>query len=1115
MPMPVVSPTLFNVRALPADPADTHLRQGIHVRVAAHPQLGLPVAPFVVWRGMSKDGAGLQLRTEAVFVDSRGSLLAAPFQLTPENPVTAYLVLAPGEVCIWAQVYADPFSGGSGGGRPPRGGRPPIDRGPLGPQGPLGTPGSPGTPAPGPVRTTRDILGGARLAGSRSATDLVAAARVKSGMLVTAFVSTSQGPAAIGSRHDPPYSFSGPGIVQLLLEGQGSVSGVTWLEQRAIPKLDWEPWTVLNLPHKGGPRYLSVDGALLRAAARVLDQAPRRTPLQETIGAVPPAAAPPAGPVDEAKRVDSLARPLAPSLDRLVSDLSAPALELIESDPVVDERGTSIGTITQRCIDRVLQGQLDPGSAALMGYKALDDEFGDPQPLLVFYWVTGFFRNFPPSALAPSTDPIFDIQLALLPDANRVGDEKRLLTAFETEISGLPVKVDQDTVSELERTDDYIGLGALAVADRNAPADPMLPPLIDGTTHVGWLPVVPPDARREVRVDISGVATAGLLAAEKQTPDGGALRESLNRANDDGYHLPLALSLDTDDDSLDPVPEPGTGFLADRRATAAAIGYYVAQQDSFGRWSEWAPASNLPGVRPRPPRPVFRAFYTQPADPAASGGTIRVMADVPQLENLAPGSFPLTQLEVTATDLATNVVTLHPQTVGDPLDPDDALDFDWTGPLLAPTERRKVRLVAAWRDTDGTASVDSEPVVLTLNDPRPPAQISVPDALQYSGRPDVLGLSMVEHAWTAVPGQAGFAVYYTDENRLVAYLAGAAAGSAGAAVRDALAATTDPAARATLLRSNPALFPSHLFERLAGVTTHDGSGGWSFRHAVSGSLRVLNLYRVSAESETSARVDLSTLALLVFAVPNADPPARPVLEVVPDDMTANSGEYAACVTVTLTPGVTEAATWRLRRSSLGATDVLRMPVVTANLPMGELEADGRQRATLRDHGPVLISGEARLKPWVRYYWVAEAQGDPAPGSVAAGRPVPGAWSAPSDPVSLLLVPPRAPEPVESLAATGTPVGGPDRVGVVLAFGYPRIITGGEMGPYRLRIARRVPGGAFEVLSEAEFGGTEPPYEVSGMRPGDAADQVPAGALYRLVLVDPLGREGEPAEAVLP
>ena len=29
MPLPIVSPTLFNAHALPADPADTHLQPGI------------------------------------------------------------------------------------------------------------------------------------------------------------------------------------------------------------------------------------------------------------------------------------------------------------------------------------------------------------------------------------------------------------------------------------------------------------------------------------------------------------------------------------------------------------------------------------------------------------------------------------------------------------------------------------------------------------------------------------------------------------------------------------------------------------------------------------------------------------------------------------------------------------------------------------------------------------------------------------------------------------------------------------------------------------------------------------------------------------------------------
>ena len=164
-----------------------------------------------------------------------------------------------------------------------------------------------------------------------------------------------------------------------------------------------------------------------------------------------------------------------------------------------------------------------------------------------------------------------------------------------------------------------------------------------------------------------------------------------------------------------------------------------------------------------------------------------------------------------------------------------------------------MRLVAVWRDTVGIASVESEPQVLTLRDPRPPAQITVPDALQYSGRPDVMGLSMVEYTWNTTPSQANFAVYYTDENRLVASLADAPSGSDAAALRDALAGTSDPAARATLLRSRAHLFAGHLFERLQDVVSDAGPSRKTFRHAVSGSLRVLNLYRLAAESSSNAR----------------------------------------------------------------------------------------------------------------------------------------------------------------------------------------------------------------------------------------------------------------------
>ena len=98
---------------------------------------------------------------------------------------------------------------------------------------------------------------------------------------------------------------------------------------------------------------------------------------------------------------------------------------------------------------------------------------------------------------------------------------------------------------------DYIGLGTLAVVDGLAPPLPVSSPLIDRTTHVGWMPLTPPVAKREVEVALSGVVTGGLLAAEKLTPATGTARESLNSVNGDGFHLPLVLGLSIDQSALE------------------------------------------------------------------------------------------------------------------------------------------------------------------------------------------------------------------------------------------------------------------------------------------------------------------------------------------------------------------------------------------------------------------------------------------------------------------------------------------------------------------------------------------------------------------------------------
>ena len=130
------------------------------------------------------------------------------------------------------------------------------------------------------------------------------------------------GLASIGTRSDARYAFSGPGLVEIRITGQGRIFGMEWIAAQDEQKLRYEPYAIMNLPHPGGPRYMSIQGAKAIAGARVDLQAPKRRPLQETTNAPAPSAAPLAGVPFERARVGSLTPDLGDDLDSLITDLS-------------------------------------------------------------------------------------------------------------------------------------------------------------------------------------------------------------------------------------------------------------------------------------------------------------------------------------------------------------------------------------------------------------------------------------------------------------------------------------------------------------------------------------------------------------------------------------------------------------------------------------------------------------------------------------------------------------------------------------------------------------------------------------------------------------------------
>ncbi|MGH8583582.1 MAG: hypothetical protein ACREWG_12525 [Gammaproteobacteria bacterium] len=218
---------------LAADGSEPHVQPGNHIRVNAHPLLGLPVAPFVIWRAVARDRGGVSFRTNALFVDSQDQVLTPPFQLRLDNPVTVRIPLIPGQRCIWAQVSADP-----------------LNVAPTTTVASLREPGGARNPAP---VTTRARLNAAHVGLGRSVAGLRAAVTPENGMVAKCYVTSARGLTPIGRRDERPFAFSAPGIIEIRLTGSAAVDSFLWIEANDFPNLDFEPWGMLTLPHQGGP----------------------------------------------------------------------------------------------------------------------------------------------------------------------------------------------------------------------------------------------------------------------------------------------------------------------------------------------------------------------------------------------------------------------------------------------------------------------------------------------------------------------------------------------------------------------------------------------------------------------------------------------------------------------------------------------------------------------------------------------------------------------------------------------------------------------------------------------------------------------------------------------
>lgn len=1017
-----------------------HLRTGLHLRVMTNPLLGLPITPFRIIRA----GRPPALRTDIIWTDDSPlpRRLNPPFQVTPDRPAIGWLPAPASATCCWIEVAAD------------------VDAG--------------------------------------------------DDLRVSAMASTPRGSRPVASRSWRPYHVWASAITQIRVEGTGTVEGVEWLPASTaggeLLKLMALP---LARPH---PRYAAVDNGVLLAAARVARGAPQRRALHDTslAGGLPePFDADPLTIAEEVARVARLAEVLRPELLRLVDEQLLEPWSLSTASPLVNEHG-EIGdsSATTNCLDTVLDGTVDHGLARWLGFLdndvlGLSDNPIDARIVTAVFapnWreINARFLQFtiPPDAVIADMATL----RSRYPGFEALGDLEGTVTGPFLDIGVVAA------FSSSGQIDSPPAPVAVSVTDRPTRTSDVEPGALSA-----WVPRVPPDAARLTEVVLDGLRVGAAVAFARENLDGTDPVVLNPPSAAPRFNQPLVAALTDNVSSADTGDAANRGTLAERDCPPQAVRYHAAQVDWFGRWSGWTAIDLADGDRPRPPVPAVRAWATQAAAPPDEGGplsgTISARVPVPPPTDLPPGAHLITSLRFQVTDAAGDTTTTTIP-IADPASPPPELAIDdLVAPAIGPGESTTVTVSAHWTDTSFARSDPSPDLHLTISDARPPAPVELDPTLRYTARPDVTGLARVELRWPAASPQEQFRVYVADETtmraRLAAILEGGTAPDGDLAdIATLLAALDDapgPAERGVVWTDHASVLPRSAFT-LATPTPIPRTGTeMRFEHAVSGSLRVLTLYRVVAVSAANVDVAFADSPVVPFAVPNTLPPPQPQLAArIIDPSTSGMPVPVAELTVTIPRGSRRAVEYRLRRSRVSAADPLLMPVVATGVlhPPGGPDPHVE---VVTDTGPTSIEPDGVLRPWNTYSWRVEVRGEPEPGDGP-----PGSWSQPSQPAGASVVPVDRPAPpvIRSLRR---------RAGnVFVAVDVPTDLRGGTLGVHTVEVYRRLPDD-HERLLAARPEQLRPAGATPWVFVDDGSTGAPGpGTTYRAVVVDPLGRRSDPS-----
>ena len=584
------------------------------------------------------------------------------------------------------------------------------------------------------------------------------------------FRSTARGPRLLGARDTEPLSLGGSAIDGVIISGSGLVRDLTWLDVWRLA-LTWDELNVMALPRDKRPRYTdprNVDN-LVQASNRVRRGAPPHVGLHDEPTAADAFSTSASDADDEAAKLAALAPTVSDALDALLDDLSAPQHRLTRVEELTEGDSTVAPEATYLPIDLVHTAMLEPTLARWLGFMDVDDFQPNPDDVVVYQLWSWWAIDR--TALSPAEIVSFlPAVIGLVTDVNDDNDPTG--PTFDESPDSLPIF--------------QLWLPAVAVGHApplrpeapvvGAELAPTFPATSDGLGP--WLPAVPPAARRQATVPVSGlVPAAGLAFATQQASriTGVNERVPVRRSAFDDRALRLVPAVPAQS------PQPDVGRLMHRDVPADGFTARVAQCDVFGRWSEWSERVLAPKLRPAPPEPVFDVWYTI-ADPDTGTltplwGSLEARVQVPPVESLAPASHPLDRIRLTGTvGVATFTVEAD---VADAQDDELVVEIPRPAASLLPLGAVVEAVTTArWIDTAGVESVESTPRVTACADARGPLTLPEPPLLEWTARPDATGRARVKLTWAPTGAQRRFRVYACDEQRILHQATALAGGDA-------------------------------------------------------------------------------------------------------------------------------------------------------------------------------------------------------------------------------------------------------------------------------------------------------------------------------------------------